>query len=145
MSIAVIDGQGGGLGKSIIVNLRNELGNSTDIIALGTNAYAAKAMLKAGASQCFHGENSIVSYIENNYIRCLVAPIGVLCSGGLSGEVTHKISECIFKKDCIKYIIPLKKHGFYIPGTVNLELKEIMDEIVKEIKKCQDLISWHFI
>ena len=44
------------------------------------------------------------------------------------------ISSSIFKMDCTKYIIPLQKHGIYIPGTRNLQIKDIIEEIVLDIK-----------
>jgi len=40
----------------------------------------------------------------------------------------------IFNMDCTKYIIPLQKHGIYIPGTRNLQIKDIINEIVTDIK-----------
>ncbi len=52
MKIAVIDGQGGGIGKYIIQRLREEFKSSLEIIALGTNALATANMLKAGANDC---------------------------------------------------------------------------------------------
>ncbi|NLA07197.1 MAG: DUF3842 family protein, partial [Firmicutes bacterium] len=55
MKIAVVDGQGGGIGKSIIERLRKELSSEqaakVTIIALGTNALATSSMLKAGADE----------------------------------------------------------------------------------------------
>jgi hypothetical protein len=141
MNIAVIDGQGGGLGKSIIAKLKIELSENINITALGTNPQASKAMIKAGADEGFFGENFIVKYIDEADLDCIVAPIGVLCSGGINGEVTNKISKAVVNKKCTKYIIPLKKHGFYIPGTTTLELKDIIQEIIEEIIKCQELTS----
>lgn len=141
MNIAVIDGQGGGLGKLIIGKFRTELGDKIKITALGTNSYAAKAMLKTGANESYYGEELIVKYIEKTDLSCIIAPIGVLFSGGINGEITYKISQAVVSKECTKYIIPLKKHGFYIPGTTNLELKDIILEIVEEIIKCQELTS----
>ena len=38
LKIAVIDGQGGGIGRLIIEKLRKELGQEIYIIGLGTNA-----------------------------------------------------------------------------------------------------------
>ena len=51
MRIAVVDGQGGGIGRLIVEKLRQELGNSCHIIGLGTNAVASSLMLKAGANE----------------------------------------------------------------------------------------------
>lgn len=60
MRIAVVDGQGGGIGRLIVEKLRQELGNSCHIIGLGTNAVASSLMLKAGANEGASGENAIV-------------------------------------------------------------------------------------
>lgn len=141
MEIVVIDGQGGGLGKAIISKLKNELKTSVVITALATNDFAAKSMLKAGAAKSIFGEKYIVSYIQTKPFEYLIAPIGCICPGGLNNEITCSIASAIFEKDCKKYIIPLKKHGFYIPGAAKLELKDIIDEIIHEIKNCQELTS----
>jgi len=54
--IAVIDGQGGGIGGLIIKALRERMGESIEIIALGTNSTATTAMLKARANKGATGE-----------------------------------------------------------------------------------------
>lgn len=48
MKLLVIDGQGGGVGKSLVTALKQLLPEQP-IIALGTNAQATAAMLRAGA------------------------------------------------------------------------------------------------
>jgi len=40
MRIAVVDGQGGGIGKHIVEKMRRELPEEVEILALGTNALA---------------------------------------------------------------------------------------------------------
>ena len=51
MKIAVIDGSGGGIGRLLIEKLVQTFSNQIQIIALGTNALATAAMLKAGANE----------------------------------------------------------------------------------------------
>ncbi|NMA33557.1 MAG: DUF3842 family protein, partial [Clostridiaceae bacterium] len=60
MKIAVVDGQGGGIGRAIVERLRSRYADSVTITALGTNALATSAMLKAGADEGATGENAIV-------------------------------------------------------------------------------------
>lgn len=140
MEIAVIDGQGGGLGKAIIVKLIEEIGGGIHITAVGTNVHATNNMLKASSSlktsdsRGIYGEESILSFLKNNKIDCIIGPIGIICNGGINGEITAAISEAIFRKQCTKYLIPLKKHGLYIPGTTSIELKDFIQEIILEIK-----------
>ena len=47
MDILVIDGQGGGIGKNIVEKLKARMGNSINVIAVGTNSLATSAMIKA--------------------------------------------------------------------------------------------------
>lgn len=135
MRIAVIDGQGAGLGQAVIKKIRREIGRDIFITALGTNDVAASNMVKAGADEGISGGNNINLFCSKQHIDCIIGPIGIVCSGGINGEVTSLISESVFSMDCIKYIIPLQKHGIYIPGTRELEIKEIIEEIVMDIKK----------
>ena len=58
--ICVIDGQGGGIGTTLIKYLKEAFGESVELIALGTNAIASAQMLKAGANRGASGENAIV-------------------------------------------------------------------------------------
>ena len=48
MKLVVIDGQGGGVGKSLVAALKARMPDQP-VIALGTNVQATSAMLRAGA------------------------------------------------------------------------------------------------
>jgi Domain of unknown function (DUF3842) len=58
--LCVIDGQGGGIGALVIKKLKERLGESVEILALGTNAVATAQMLRAGANRGATGENPMV-------------------------------------------------------------------------------------
>ena len=57
MRLLVIDGQGGGVGKSLIAAVKR-LAPEQAVIAAGTNAQATAAMLRAGADLGATGEIS---------------------------------------------------------------------------------------
>ena len=59
MNILVIDGQGGGIGKSIIEAVKKEFPDMF-IVAVGTNSAATHNMKKAGADVVATGENAVV-------------------------------------------------------------------------------------
>lgn len=134
MNIAVIDAQGGGIGQTVVKRLRREFKSQVNIFALGTNSTAASNMLKAGSNYGFTGEESIISFCRTKKVNAIIGPIGIMASGGINGEITAEISKSIFEMECTKYIIPLRKHGIYIPGTRNLEIREIIDEIIENIR-----------
>lgn len=134
MKIAVIDGQGGGLGKTVIETLKKELGNSVEILALGTNAYATSNMVKTGANEGASGESAICFCCKTAKFDCIIGPIGIVCPNSLMGELTPSMAEAIFNCECTKYLIPLNKHGIFIPGVKNIQIHDFIQEIVEEIK-----------
>lgn len=135
MKIAVIDAQGAGLGQTIIKKLRKEFGDAIYITALGTNSTAAANMLKSGADESFSGEKTICSFCKSNELDSIIGPIGIICCNGINGEITPMLAKTIYSTRCIKYLLPLQKHGIYIPGTRNLQIKDIIDEIILDISK----------
>lgn len=135
MNIAIIDAQGAGLGKAVIKKIRKEIGLDIYLIALGTNPIATSNMIKAGANIGITGEKDICNFCKTGNPQSIIGPIGIICSGGINGEITPSISQAVFDLSCTKYIIPLQMHGIYIPGTTSLKIKEIIDEIVLNIKE----------
>lgn len=133
MKVVVIDGQGAGLGKTIVKKLRKEI-EGLYIVALGINKIAMDNMVNSGADTGFYGEPNICTYLLTEKIHCLIGPIGIICPGGINNEITTTISTTVFQKDCIKYLLPLQKHGFYIPGTRDLQIKDIITEIIEDLK-----------
>ena len=83
MKIAVIDGQGGGLGKTLVSSLKTELKEKAFIYALGCNSYASKNMYKAGAEEAIFGETNILNFLNSKNYDCIVGPIGIILPGGI--------------------------------------------------------------
>ena len=133
MKICVVDAQGAGIGQAVIKKLRKQV-SGIEIIALGTNQIAMTNMLESGAHIGFYGEDAITNYLAKHEIHALIGPIGILVTNGIKGEITERISEAIFTKSCQKYIIPLRRHGIYIPGTSDLLIKDMIQDIIKQIK-----------
>ena len=81
MVIMVVDGQGGGMGKSIIEKLKPLLGPENQLIAIGTNSIATANMIKAGADKAATGENAI----KVNAARAdiIMGSIGIISSNSM--------------------------------------------------------------
>ena len=58
MKVVVIDGAGGGMGKALVEGLKKRLPGA-EVIAVGLNALATAAMLRAGADAGATGENPV--------------------------------------------------------------------------------------
>lgn len=134
-SIAVIDAQGAGIGQTIIKMIKNdEVLNKFKIIALGTNETAACNMIKCGSDSAVIGNRNICDFLRNQNVYALIGPIGIICNGGIKGEITSEISKAIFESNSKKYIMPLRMHDIYIPGTRSLDIKDMILEILNDIK-----------
>ena len=83
--VAVVDGQGGGMGRGLVEAVKNKW-PSLHVRALGTNSLATAAMLRAGADDGATGENAVAFNARRADI--LLGPIGVLTPNGLLGEVS---------------------------------------------------------
>ncbi|MGB7572732.1 MAG: DUF3842 family protein [Thermodesulfobacteriota bacterium] len=132
-SIAVIDGQGGGIGSAMIKHLRENLAEEVEIIGLGTNAMATGAMLKAGANKGASGENAIVQTVKT--VDVIIGTTGILLVNSMMGELTPKMAEAIASSPAMKYLLPLKMPEVEIIGAPKEPLPHLVDQLVKRIRE----------
>ena len=85
MKILVIDGQGGGLGRALVTQLLKALPDQT-IMAVGTNALATSAMLRAGAHLGATGENAVIHNCRDADL--ILGAARILVANAMLGEVT---------------------------------------------------------
>jgi hypothetical protein len=114
LRIAVVDGQGGGVGKLIVEALRRALPDKTEIIALGTNAIATSAMLKAGADEGATGENAIAVNAAGADI--IAGVIGIISANSMLGELTPRMAAAISESPAVKLLIPLNRCNVEVMG-----------------------------
>jgi len=132
-SIAVIDGQGGGIGSAIIKRLREVLGEELEVIGLGTNAMATGAMLKAGANKGASGENAIVQTVKK--VDIVTGTFSIVLSNSMMGELTPKMAEAIASSSAIKCLLPLKIPEVEIIGTAKEPLPHLVNQLIKRIQE----------
>jgi Domain of unknown function (DUF3842) len=132
-TIAVIDGQGGGIGSVIIKRLRESLGEEVEVIGLGTNAMATGAMLKAGANKGASGENAIVQTVKTAEI--IIGTMGIVMANSMMGELTPGMAEAIASSPATKYLLPLKASDLEIIGAPKEPLPHLVDQLIKRIQE----------
>lgn len=131
MRIMVADGQGGGIGKHIIAKLRACLPPETEIIALGTNAIATSAMLKAGANDGATGENAFVVCAPQ--VDLIIGTVDMVMADAMLGEVTPSIAAAIARSPAKKILISLNRSHVWVAGTKEEPLPHQLNEIVNHI------------
>lgn len=131
MKIAVIDGQGGGMGRAIVENLRERFGKTVVIAALGTNTLATAAMLKAGADEGATGENAIV--YNSTRVDIIMGAIGIVAANSMLGELTPAMAAAVAVSPAKKVLIPVNKCNIQVAGVPDLTLQQYIDEAIKMI------------
>jgi hypothetical protein len=131
--IAVIDGQGGGIGSEIIKGLRQEHVHSLEILALGTNSTATSRMMKAGANRGATGENAIIRTCIK--VDVVIGPLAIIISNSMMGEATPQMTEAICASDAKKILIPLTQENVQIVGVSQEPLPHLVARAVKEIRE----------
>jgi len=136
MKIAVIDGQGGGIGRLIIEKLRQELGDRISIIGLGTNAVAASVMLKAGANEGASGENAIIYSVKR--VDLILGSVAILAAHSFLGELTPRMAEAVAGSEAVKLLLPINRCGIEIAGVLDEPLPIQVDHLVCRVQEIME-------
>lgn len=131
MKIAVIDGQGGGIGKHITDGLRKRLPEDAEIIGLGTNTVAMANIMKGGANEAAAGENAIVFTVKQ--VDIIVGCVSLLISGSMCGEVTPLMAAAIGTSPARKVLLPINKCRTNIIGVAHEPLPHQIEQLIAEI------------
>lgn len=129
--IVVIDGRSGRTGQLFIERVKAAQ-LPCEIIAIGTNAIATSAMLKAGAEVGATGENPVV--VASRTADVIAGPIGILSADSLMGEVTPTMAVAVGQSSATKLLFPVSHCNNIVVGTQSLTLSRLMDEAVELLR-----------
>ncbi len=131
--ICVIDGQGGGIGSIIVKKLRENFEEKIEIVALGTNAAATMAMMKARANKGATGENAIIHTVKEADI--VIGPLSIVLANSMLGEVTPRMAEAIASCGAIKLLLPLTQEKVFLVGLRKEPLPHYVEELLQMLKE----------
>ena len=135
LRIAVIDGQGGGIGSLIVKRLKDEFKDRIEIIALGTNAAATSAMMKSHANKGATGENAIV--YNSDRVDMIIGPLSITLPNAMLGEVTGLMASAIVSSPARKMLLPLNQEGIEIAGLNKEPLPHLIELLLSKIKETE--------
>ena len=132
MNIVVIDGQSGRIGQ-LFVERVIKANLPCQITAIGANAIATSAMLKAGASMGATGENPVI--VACRTADVIVGPIGILAADAMLGEITPNMAAAVGRSSAKKLLLPVNLCNHIVIGTQSLSLSAILDEAVDTLRQ----------
>ena len=124
MKILVIDGQGGGIGRALVERLRARMPEA-EVLAVGANAIATSAMLKAGASAAATGENAVRVCAKTADV--IAGPIGIVLKDAMMGEITGAMAAAVAVQRC----------DTRIAGADGAPLQALLDDAVRQIAELE--------
>lgn len=133
LRIAVVDGQGGGIGAAIVRRLRDELQEGVEIIALGTNSTATFAMMKARANKGATGENAIMRTSQE--VDVIAGPVSIIMANSMLGELTPRMAEAIASSRAKKILLPVSQENIEIVGAAREPLPHLVEGLIKRLKE----------
>lgn len=130
MNILVIDGQGGRLGSQLVQAAVARFPQAR-ICAVGTNAMATAAMIKAGAHQAATGENPAI--VACRTADVIVGPIGIVIVDALYGEVTPAMAVAVGQSRAARVLIPINKCDNQVAGVADQPLAAMIADALRRI------------
>jgi len=130
MNVIIIDGQGGQLGSRLVKEITERFENIT-LTAIGTNAIATSAMLKAGAQNAATGENSVI--VACRKADVIIGPVGIVIADSLLGEITDKMAAAVGRADAVRILIPMNKCDNLIAGVAAQSTGALIEDAVKKL------------
>src|SRR5690348_5019262 len=135
MRIVVIDGMGGGLGAQIVARVKPLAAEAHELVALGANAIATAAMMKAGAGAGATGENAILVNVPRAQV--ILGPVGVAIPHSLMGEITPEMAAAVALSPAMKILVPTTQSqgDFELVGVESRPLAASLDELAHRVAK----------
>ena len=135
MTVLIVDGQGGRLGKQLVKEVRERF-PQLPLMAVGTNSMATESMLKAGADRAATGENAVV--VACRKADVIIGPVGIVIADALLGEVTPAMAKAVGQSEAVRILLPSDKCDTFIAGVgstgMSVLVEDAMDKLASLLK-----------
>ena len=116
-NILIIDGQGGGIGRQLVSEIKEKLPDCTVTAAGADNAATGENAVKVG---CRHAD--VIS-----------GPVGIVIADSLFGEITPAMAVSVGQSNAKRVLIPVNHCDNIVVGVNDLTVGRLVDAAVAEI------------
>lgn len=131
MNILIIDAQGGGIGKQLVMEIKRSFPDIT-VTAVGTNSLATSAMLKAGANHAATGENAVV--VCSRKADVIIGPIGIVIADSLLGEITPRMALAVAQSRAKRILIPVNHCDNLVAGVDDANIRKLIQDAIDKLQ-----------
>ena len=130
MTVLIVDGQGGRLGKQLVKEVRERF-PQLPLMAVGTNSRATESMLKAGADRAATGENAVV--VACRKADVIIGPVGIVIADALLGEVTPAMAKAVGQSEAVRILLPSDKCDTFIAGVGSTGMSALVEDAMDKL------------
>ena len=130
-----MDGQGGGVGRSLVEELHGRFPEA-EIVAVGTNAAATSNMMKGGTAAGATGENAVV--YNSARADAILGPIGIVMANAMLGEITPRMAEAVASSDVPVLLVPMSRCNAQVMGLEDRKLSDLVREAADRLAALAD-------
>ena len=130
MTVLIVDGQGGRLGKQLVKEVRERF-PQLPLMAVGTNSMATESMLKAGADRAATGENAVV--VACRKADVIIGPVGIVIADALLGEVTPAMAMAVGQREAVRILLPSDKCDTFIAGVGSTGMSALVEDAMDKL------------
>lgn len=130
MTVLIVDGQGGRLGKQLVKEVRERF-PQLPLMAVGTNSMATESMLKAGADRAATGENAVV--VACRKADVIIGPVGIVIADALLGEVTPNMAKAVGQSEAVRILLPSDKCDTFIAGVGSTGMSALVEDAMDKL------------
>lgn len=132
MKILIIDAQGGGMGKQLVMSVKKEFPRA-EVGGVGTNSLAASNMLKAGADYAAAGENAVL--VGCRRADVIIGPVGIAIADSMHGEITPAMAAAVGQSEARKLLIPMNQCKNTIVGVKNMPMSGMLEAVIEQLRE----------
>ena len=130
MTVLIVDGQGGRLGKQLVKEVRERF-PQLPLMAVGTNSMATESMLKAGADRAATGEIAVV--VACRKADVIIGPVGIVIADALLGEVTPAMAKAGGQSEAVRMLLPSDKCDTFIAGVGSTGMSALVEDAMDKL------------
>ena len=127
MKVLIIDGQGGGLGRQLVVAVKERF-PEIEVLAVGANSTLLESA-RAGADQAATGENAVL--VASRRADVTMGPIGIVIADAMLGEITPVMAAAAGQSEAKRILLPVGQCDNIIAGVRDMPMAKMVQEAVE--------------
>lgn len=120
------------MGRQLVTAIKARFPQAT-VLAVGTNAAATTAMVKAGADSGATGENPVVVCAKRADI--ILGPIGIVIADSMMGEVTPAMAVAVGQSRAKRILLPVNQCDNIVAGVTELSMGKLVEQAMEQVEK----------